>query len=174
MFPGLCRKHQPSHARITMMEKRMSQPNRRKRANRQRRNGDEFPVGDDLLERIRKQQESAYSHIHSDYHCLGWAIGIGIGLTPVAFFLALISTGAGHGSYGFASALFPYPMLYVSFVSHRIGSSAIALALLQYPSYGAVIGYCASRSWRALLIASGILVTLHVAVLLFVYIRDHS
>ncbi|ESY35285.1 hypothetical protein X747_28110 [Mesorhizobium sp. LNJC384A00] len=36
---------------------------------------------------------------------------VGLGVTPVAFFLALYSAGAGHGDYVLARLLYPVPML---------------------------------------------------------------
>lgn len=58
---------------------------------------------------------------------------VGLGITPVAFFLALYSAGAGHGDYGLAR---PVPMLATLLTNTTITGLSIGLAALQFPAYG--------------------------------------
>lgn len=58
---------------------------------------------------------------------------------PVLF-LAVASAGAGHGDYVLTRILFPFSML-MTLAEGRIGAIGISLALLQYPLYGALIGF---------------------------------
>lgn len=62
---------------------------------------------------------------------------VGLGITPVAFFLALYSAGAGHGDYGLARLLYPVPMLATLLTNTTITGLSIGLAALQFPAYGA-------------------------------------
>lgn len=66
-------------------------------------------------------------------------IAIGVVFTVPAMWLAYISTGAGHGSYNFARLFFPFSMLLAT-VTGEINNTLIALACVQFPSYGALIG----------------------------------
>ena len=56
----------------------------------------------------------------------------------VAMFVAVHSTGGGHGSYFLAKALFPFTMLSAS-PSTGLPAWALAVALLQFPAYGAAL-----------------------------------
>lgn len=67
-------------------------------------------------------------------------------LTPVGLALGMMSAGAGHGNYLLAKALFPWTMLSTVFLS-SITASFIALAIIQYPTYGLILGL-ANRSVR--------------------------
>jgi hypothetical protein len=87
--------------------------------------------------------------------------GIGVAITIPSMVLAVFSTGAGHGDYGFARGLFPIAMCLTAFVTGSIGFASIALALLQFPLYGSGIGYFATVSRKALLIAIAIVAVLH-------------
>ena len=73
---------------------------------------------------------------------LGCALGTLFGLA--AIWLAIASGGAGHGDYGFARALFPATML-LTLVEGRIGQIGIAIALLQFPAYGGLVGWASAR-----------------------------
>ena len=75
---------------------------------------------------------------------VGTGAGFGAALTLPAFFLALISAGAGHGDYGFARGFFPLPMLVAAYVTGSISLPSIALACIQFPLYGAALGYGAT------------------------------
>jgi hypothetical protein len=59
---------------------------------------------------------------------------------------AVLSAGAGHGGYAAARALFPLPML-LTLVEGSIGPLAGGLALVQFPLYGALLGW--SRAHRS-------------------------
>ena len=68
---------------------------------------------------------------------LGW-ISAGLLFGALAAFVSMGAAGAGHGSYVPAAILFPYTMS----ISALVGSIApvlVALALMQYPIYGALI-----------------------------------
>jgi len=79
-----------------------------------------------------------------------------IGVTAVI--AAIISAGAGHGSYIAARVLFPLPML-LTLVEGEIGPVAAIAALLQFPIYGALFGW---SIWRRKPFGAAILVSLHV------------
>jgi hypothetical protein len=72
----------------------------------------------------------------------GAALGALIELPAV--FAAIVSGGAGHGSYVAARMLFPLSML-LTLVEGRIGMVSVGLALLQFPLYGALLGW---TLWR--------------------------
>lgn len=85
---------------------------------------------------------------------LGTWRGVGIGtlFTGPAILAAIMSGGAGHGSYITAGVLFPFSMLF-SQVEGSIGPAAMSVGLLQFPLYGALIGrtVAANTSWTFLL-----------------------
>lgn len=59
--------------------------------------------------------------------------------TPLFLLAAVASAGAGHGSYLLAKILFPFTML-STLVFGSIIAPAIALAVLQFPFYGFILG----------------------------------
>ena len=59
--------------------------------------------------------------------------------TPPFILAAVASAGAGHGSYLLAKILFPFTML-STLVFGSIIVPAIALAVLQFPFYGFILG----------------------------------
>lgn len=61
-------------------------------------------------------------------------------VTPIALLLGVGSAGAGHGDYRLAMMLFPYTMLSTA-VFDSITVPFIALAIIQFPLYGVVLGY---------------------------------
>lgn len=61
-------------------------------------------------------------------------------VTPIALLLGVGSAGAGHGDYRLAMMLFPYTMLSTA-VFESITVPFIALAIVQFPLYGVVLGY---------------------------------
>ena len=63
----------------------------------------------------------------------------GILVTPIALFLAAMSGGAGHGHYVAARLCFPFTMA-STYVFETITIPFIALAVLQFPIYGLLIG----------------------------------
>jgi hypothetical protein len=83
-------------------------------------------------------------------------IGIiyGVLVTPPALFLAMLSTGAGHGDYLAARLLFPAPML-TTHLFGQISAPALLLAIVQFPVYGFLIGASCesgrSKLWLAVI-----------------------
>lgn len=88
------------------------------------------------------------------------AVG-GMFITIPALVLAVLSSGAGHGDYGFARLLFPIPMCVAVFVTGSIDTPSIVLALGQFPFYGGVIAYFAMSRRRRLLVAVLVLLLAH-------------
>ncbi|MCT8000385.1 hypothetical protein NZL82_00665 [Sphingomonas sanguinis] len=72
---------------------------------------------------------------------LGTLMGAGIGavITAPAILAAVMSGGAGHGTYVAAHVLFPFSMLLTRFEG-GIGPIAIGAGLLEFPLYGALVG----------------------------------
>ncbi|MER9405624.1 hypothetical protein NKI36_16450 [Mesorhizobium caraganae] len=79
---------------------------------------------------------------------------VGLGITPIAFFLALYSAGAGHGDYVLARLLYPIPMLATLLTNTTITGLSIGLAALQFPAYGAARGR--RFRWLALGVIHGV------------------
>lgn len=88
---------------------------------------------------------------------VGVAIGILVALP--AIFISVDSGGAGHGHYVAARALFPLAML-LTRVEGSIGVLSVSAALLQFPLYGAVLGWSTSRAQYGVAI---LLAVLHLA-----------
>ena len=84
----------------------------------------------------------------------GFALGLAIEVA--ALFLAVMSAGAGHGSYAAARALFPVPMLTTLLEGDSIGPLSITLALAQFPALGALAGYSLARARRTPLVVAGL------------------
>jgi hypothetical protein len=78
---------------------------------------------------------------------LGTSVGAGIGaiIAAPAILAAIMSAGAGHGSYAAAQVLFPFSMLLTRFEGD-IGPVAIAAGLLQFPLYGALVGRTVAKN----------------------------
>ena len=70
---------------------------------------------------------------------------LSIPITMVALFLALCSGEAGTGTYFFAKALFPVPMLSTLLTGQVSGPLVIALALVQFPLLALPLGRAARR-----------------------------
>ncbi len=64
---------------------------------------------------------------------------ISVVVTPFLLLLALISTGAGHGDYFWARVLFPFTMNSL-WIVHYISYPFVALAVIQFPLYGFLLG----------------------------------
>ena len=75
------------------------------------------------------------------------AVGFALGalITVPAVMAGAASAGAGHGHYVAARALFPIPLLLTPFEGDRIGTVSITIGLLQFPVYGAVLGWSIAR-----------------------------
>ena len=66
--------------------------------------------------------------------------------TPICLFLAVASSGGGHGNYFWAKVLFPFTMLSAS-LTGAIDIPFIILAVVQYPLYGVILGLASKRGW---------------------------
>lgn len=79
-----------------------------------------------------------------------WAL-TGLAFTIPALFLAMLSSGGGHGDYQFARAAFPVPMLLTFNV--WVNPLSIVAALAQFPVYGWIAGSAMAREEYGRLIA---------------------
>lgn len=75
---------------------------------------------------------------------IGFALGILVELP--ALVVAAISGGGGHGNYAAARGLFPLPMLLTLLENDSIGTLSISAGLLQFPIYGALLGWSMVRT----------------------------
>lgn len=83
-------------------------------------------------------------------------IAFGAFLELPALFLAIMSGGAGHGEYVAARILFPFSML-LTLVEGSIGTLATIIGLLQFPAYGALLGWSIwRRSYGAILVVASL------------------
>jgi hypothetical protein len=83
-----------------------------------------------------------------------WSFFIGsILLTPGFLYVALLSTGAGHGDYFWAKVFFPYTMLSTS-IFQSITPVFMGLAIVQVPLYGLILGVYAKAQRFHLAITS--------------------
>jgi len=62
----------------------------------------------------------------------------------VALTAAVSAAGAGHGTYVVANLLFPFAMATASFAIY-ITAPCVALAVLQFPIYGALYGWAVAQ-----------------------------
>ena len=90
-------------------------------------------------------------------HLLGLMIGLALGMlvTVPAIAFAVSSSGLGHGNYLLARLLYPYTML----LSDRVGEISaplVALAIAQFPLYGATIGTAYPRKWLRIVTFGGV------------------
>lgn len=69
----------------------------------------------------------------------------GVAVELASLLAALASGGAGHGDYIAARALFPVPMLLTVLHRNTIGAASFGLALVQFPLYGALLGWTVAR-----------------------------
>jgi hypothetical protein len=100
----------------------------------------------------------------------------GLGATVPAVILAIISGGSGHGNYAFALALFPFPMLLTQVTHDSVAALSIVLALVQFPIYGAILGYYRSIGRNEFVYSSCALGFLHAvaAVVCFAVLPNFS
>lgn len=81
---------------------------------------------------------------------------LGMLLGTLAVIAALVSAGVGHGDYVAARALFPVTML-LTLVEGQIGWLGIAVALVQFPFYGGLLGWARFREYyRPIWVAVGV------------------
>ena len=71
----------------------------------------------------------------------------GLLFTPLAFVLAVLSAGAGHGNYAFARLFFPFSMLATRVTEDVITTPLILVALAQFPMYGILMDLGRVRGW---------------------------
>ena len=83
--------------------------------------------------------------------------------TPLFLFAGLASAVAGHGHYVLAKVFFPFTMLSTIVFGSIIGPF-IALAIVQFPLYGLLIGTANEKS-RVLPYAAGLLIIHALAVI---------
>jgi hypothetical protein len=87
----------------------------------------------------------------ASWSAVGGAYGAAV--TLPAIFLALRSTGASHGNYGYARGLFPIPMLATLLTGNSITLLSIVVGFAQYPLYGVILGRgIAARRWGLILV----------------------
>jgi hypothetical protein len=96
-------------------------------------------------------------------------LAVGVLLTPFAMILSLFSTGAGHGDYSFARAIYPIPMLLTLITHDTITLASIALASVQYPVIGLATGFALRRSNKSFLAVTFVLMVVHVAALMLAF-----
>ncbi|HEV8067436.1 MAG TPA: hypothetical protein VGP76_06855 [Planctomycetaceae bacterium] len=101
-----------------------------------------------------EEQKDAYHVVGNDTCPSGSQLPLGllIGalITPVTLFLAIASTGAGHGDYKFFRIFYPVEILLMSGEQSRFGfEMVVVLAAAQFPAYFGIIGAFKGR-FRAL------------------------
>jgi hypothetical protein len=79
-------------------------------------------------------------------HAVLAGAALGALLTVPAIGAAIVSGGAGHGHYVAARALFPMSML-MTLAEGSIGWICGSMALLQFPLYGALLGWSRAEKW---------------------------
>jgi hypothetical protein len=102
---------------------------------------------------------------------------VGALVTPLLLGAALISTGAGHGSYFSIMVFYPIPMFLLflqpihiedAFFKAIIENTIIALAfggaIIQYPLYGFIISYAGVRKGSRFWAVCRVAVCLHVMI----------
>lgn len=93
-------------------------------------------------------------------------------VTPICLFLAVASTGAGHGDYLWAKILFPYTML-SALAFGSITLPFILLAILQFPLYGVGLGI-ANKKHKASVAVTGLLALHIVAAIMSFVLTNHN
>jgi len=74
--------------------------------------------------------------------------GFGCLITAPAIFAAVMSAGAGHGTYIAARVLFPFSLL-LTRLEGSIGPFAVGVGVLQFTIYGALVGRAVALGARA-------------------------
>lgn len=83
-----------------------------------------------------------------------WAL-TGLAFSIPALFLAMLSSGGGHGDYQFARAAFPVPMLLT--FNAWINPLSLVAALVQFPVYGWIAGSAMAQDEYGRVIAVAVL-----------------
>lgn len=66
--------------------------------------------------------------------------------TPILFFLIVLLTGGGHGTYFPAKLLFPYSAV-SALLTGKVTTPFIIFSLFQFPTYGLVLGIANKRNY---------------------------
>jgi hypothetical protein len=78
-----------------------------------------------------------------------WGFVVGVAVTPITAYLALLSTGGGHGDYIVVHALYPFTLLILPYVAGSLFAPiVVAIGLLQFPVYGTVVAAAPTRRWQ--------------------------
>lgn len=101
-----------------------------------------------------------------------WPLLVCCLLTPLFVLLGVASAGAGHGDYRLAKLLFPFTMVSTSLFG-AVTEPLFALALVQYPVYGLVLGL-ANHKGKLAAVASAVLAVHVLAVYLCVWFPNPS
>ena len=79
-----------------------------------------------------------------------WGFVVGVAVTPITAYLALLSTGGGHGDYILVRALYPFMLLLLPYVAGSLFAPiVVAIGLFQFPVYGMVVAAAPTRRWQA-------------------------
>jgi hypothetical protein len=97
---------------------------------------------------------------------------IGACVAVPALLCAAVSGGMGHGDYFAACLLFPFSMLLTRVAGDELTVPLIALAVVQYPAYGAAIGALNAPGPRSWLLLGCVALAHIVAVLLCFCVLD--
>jgi hypothetical protein len=83
-----------------------------------------------------------------------WLVGllVGLALDAMAMFFVVGAAGAGHGTYVPAAICFPFAMA-ISALMGTIHPALVAVAVVQFPFYGVLIGLAANLTRRVTLLA---------------------
>jgi hypothetical protein len=106
----------------------------------------------------------AYFRAKDRRRCVAVAVSCFVGgvvFAPIAILLAVASGGAGHGNYGFARLLFPYPMLLTLMAGGTITAPLIVLAWAQFPVYGAATGVAALKGMKTFRVVAAAIGIVH-------------
>ncbi len=70
---------------------------------------------------------------------------VGVGIAAVMIPFCFFAAGFGHGTYAPMIACFPFTMLGAAAIG-RISVALIVLGVLQFPAYGAVVGWSRAKA----------------------------
>lgn len=103
-----------------------------------------------IAETIRRINERNRRRAQRSWVPVAVGAGIGTFFGVVVTLLALVGTDLFGGAGEFAALLFPVPFLVYLWTGSIV--LGVAIALVQYPIYGAILGTCRWRSWHVPLI----------------------
>jgi hypothetical protein len=93
---------------------------------------------------------------------------VGVVVTPVLVFLAVVSGGAGHGDYFWARVF--YPLLCWLMLFAGAGALVVPFVFLQYPFFGWFIGRCITK--KQFIRLAVVLLVLQIIPMIFVLSHD--